>query len=170
MSPPTPVEKAFSALRASTELRSPQNAPSLRLFRILRKAGQNLESELSPRDPKSICTKARDLDQYLPHWRTQVDKQVLSGNGAIDLSVELEACTEVVERAQAAIADLQAFIAEGVHDHKLAAEWHSKLKSTLLSALGRINREFAAPDHQKPDTSVESTASTGTQDTRPPVV
>jgi len=157
-------EFSFFTLRASEEVRS---RPARRkLFRILRKVGQNLEAELCPRDPKSIRTKAQDVIRNLPHWQRYVDQLPVSDD-AVELSRETDICEEVLKAAKAIVDQLQPLVGQGIHDDPRAQEEWSNFKSTVRAALGHMNREFKSSGTRQPDTPSEVSVANGTNHTRP---
>ena len=154
-----PDRSIFSAstLRPSTELRLPENAPRLKLFRVLKKAWKNLRAELCPRQPKSIWKIARDLLRNLPHWQRHVDARYLSSHTAIDISKEADAYKSVFEAAKTTIDRLRVLVDDDVRDHPHAEEeWHTLLVA-VQAALWYINGdEFAALDNARPKPVLEA--------------
>ena len=157
---PTPP---FSEVHASQELREPRNAARLKLFRILRKAGQILDAELCPNNPKSICTKACDLSRNLPHWQDHVGQLILGDGSASDLTREYEVVEDVLKAVNSTIEALSPMVT--VWSHPLAESELKTLKKTLHSALGHINREFQASDNRPPNTALEANVVIGTTGT-----
>jgi hypothetical protein len=155
----------FSAIQVCEQLRLPQFALRRKLFKILRKAGQNLEAELCPCDPKSICTKAQDLARNLPHWKDQIDEQFVSANGE-DLSHETDVYVEVLGAAIAVKGELVRLVNSGSRDHPLAEQKLAQLKATLVGALEQLNTKFTIQGMQRPDTASKSSVAKGATHTR----
>jgi hypothetical protein len=129
----------FTSMGAFPEaLYLPQNRPRLTLVLILNKARKNLFRELCPRQPKSVWTKAQDLRRNLPHWQRQVGELLMSGNGARDLSKENDACTFVLEAAQATIDKLDSLVAGKVADDPRATDELEALSKAVCWAIRQI--------------------------------
>jgi hypothetical protein len=136
--------KSGSTVRPSAELRLPHNALRLKLFLILKKGWKNLRAELCPRQPKSVCAKARDLLRNLPHWLRYVEALPMSPQTAIDLSKEMEAHASVLEAAKTTAHKLSVLVDNGECDHAHAEEEWGKLLAAVRAALGYVNGEFTA--------------------------
>ena len=135
---------SFRGVHSSEELRKPVNSPRLQLFKILRKAGQNLEAELCRDQPASIFAKACDLERNLPDWERRVAKIYASSNGAMTLVKEDEAYRVVLEAARAAIACLQPLLSGNRENPLAQPEWY-KLGVTVRAAVGYLNGEKEFP-------------------------
>jgi hypothetical protein len=138
----------FSEVRPSDELRKPDNAALLMLFKIVKKAGQNLDNELCPENPKSIWTKARDLARNVPHWYSHVGKLKVSGDGAIDLRWAEGLVRDLLNFLESIINQLAEHVAKQVRNHPSASDALDSLKKYLHGVLGHIDREVTSEHRQ----------------------
>ena len=92
------VRSGRSRVRPSTRLLGSKSR--LSLFCILKKAWKHLDSELCPREPKSVRQKATDVLRNVPHWQRHVKTLRIRGSAAVDLRREEEACDRILEAAK----------------------------------------------------------------------
>ncbi len=157
--PAQPLSR-FSEVLPSEELRRTQNAPRLKLFKIVKKAGQNLDNELCPENPKSIWTKACDLARNLPHWQDHVGALRVAGDGAISLTWVEGVVRDLLHFLDSIVKQLNVYVTNRVWSHPTAKAALDSLKTYLHGVLDQVERE-AADDHRQPDAASTAGATAG---------
>ncbi len=147
-SPPPHESRATD--RAARRLSPPPPGSGRKLFLILNKARKNLKREISPRQPKSIWTKAYDLSRNLPHWQSQVDGEASYPHNGAELARQRDVSEEVCRVAIDVLAELGPLVERGVRDDAQVEQAWNKLREVVGLAMRQIVGEFGPLD--KPDT------------------